>query len=286
MRATLRHSYAYCERLSRQQARHFYPAFCLLPRRQRQAMCALYAFLRIADDLSDAPGEPAAKRRALEHWRQGLHRACQGEYSHPIHAALHDSLVRYAIPVRYLEEALEGVLCDLTPTLYRSFAELRRYCYHVASAVGLACLPIWGCTAPAAAGYAEQAGIAFQLTNILRDLGEDADRGRIYLPQEELQQFGYSVDALQRREYTDAFRALMRFQVARARQFYESAWPLAALLPAPGRAVFLLMARTYQGLLDRIEACGYDVFRRHIRLRWWQQGWLLARVLPVRWGVL
>jgi phytoene synthase len=247
-------------------------------------MCALYAFLRIADDLSDEPGEPADKRRAVAGWREGLDRALRGEHVHPIHAALQDTVVRHGIPRVYLDAALDGVEMDLAAVNYTTFAELRQYCYHVASVVGLACIHIWGFRSEKAKGYAENAGIAFQLTNILRDLGEDAGRGRVYLPAEDLRRFGYDSERLRRGERDESFRELMRFEVGRARGFYEAAWPLVPLLEPAGRAVFLVMARTYRGLLDLIERRDFDVFSDRVRLSRWRKLLLAAGALPVRWG--
>jgi phytoene synthase len=277
-------SYAYCERLTRREAANFYPAFRFLPPPQRRAMCAVYAFLRIADDLGDGPGTPAEKRGPLDDWRRRFDQALAGRYSHRLHAALHDTVHTHGIPREYLDAVLDGVAMDLEPVAYRTFAELYRYCYRVASAVGLACIHIWGFADRQAATCAESAGIGFQLTNILRDLGEDAARGRVYLPQEELEHFGYGADRLRRGERDDRFRALMRFQVERARQYYQAAQPLEKLLAPPGRAVFLMMSRTYRGLLDAIERRDYDVFSRRVRLSLGYKLWLAARSLPVRWG--
>lgn len=283
--ASVPQSYRCCEQIARQQARNFYPAFRVLPAPQRRAMCALYAFLRQADDLSDEPGPVADKRAALADWRYGLRQAMQGEYVHPIYPALHDTVRTCHIPLEYLEAAIDGVEMDLQPVRYQTFAELRRYCYHVASVVGLACIHIWGFADERAKHYAENAGIAFQLTNILRDLGEDAGRGRIYLPVEELDRFGYDPERLSRGECDDAFRELMRFQVARARGFYEESWPLLPLLRPAGRAVFLVMARTYRGLLDVMEQRDYDVFRSRVRLGFWRKFAFALSALPVRWGL-
>jgi phytoene synthase len=286
MHSGLRRSYGYCERLSRRAAGNFYPAFRVLPAPQRLSTCALYAFFRIADDLSDEPGELADKRQALAGWRQGLARALSGDYRHPIHAALHDTVSRYAIPPEFLEAAIDGVEMDLAPVPYHTFAELRQYCYRVASVVGLACIHVWGFTGDEAKVHAESAGIAFQLTNILRDLGEDAGRNRLYLPSEDLERFGYSSERLQRGERDEPFRALMRFEVERARRYYEGSWPLVPLLAPAGRAVFLVMARTYRGLLDLIEQRDYDVFSRRVRLPSWRKLWLVFQALPVRCGWL
>ena len=187
MTSLLSHSYTYCERLARREAKHFYPAFRLLPRPQRLAMCALYAFMRIADDLSDGPGTPAEKRGPLEDWRRRFDRALEGQFTHPLHPALAHTIAAYAIPPEYLHAVLDGVCMDLEPVRYNTFAELYSYCYHVASAVGLACIHVWGFSHDEAKGPAEAAGIAFQMTNILRDLAEDASRGRVYLPGEDLE---------------------------------------------------------------------------------------------------
>jgi phytoene synthase len=278
-------SYRYCEQVARQQAGNFYPAFRVLPGPQRLAMCALYAFLRRADDLSDEPGPLEDKRAALADWRQGLRSAMQGEYTHPLYPALQDTVTTYSIPLEYLEAAIDGVEMDLQPVRYQTFAELRHYCYHVASVVGLACIHIWGFADERAKHYAESAGIAFQLTNILRDLGEDAGRGRIYLPAEDLDRFQYTPERLTRGECDEAFRELMRFQVARARGFYEESWPLLPLLRPAGRAVFLVMARTYRGLLDVMEQRNYDVFRSRVRLGFWRKFAFMLGALPVRWGL-
>jgi len=172
-------SYRYCETLTRQQAGNFYPAFRILPRGQRLSMCALYAFNRIADDCGDEDAPLEVKRLKLDEWRRGLQGCLRGDFHHPTHAALADTVRRHSIPIEYLEAVLDGVAMDLSPVMVETFVELRRYCYQVASAVGLACIHIWGFSDDSAKVYAEEAGIAFQLTNILRDLKEDAERDRV-----------------------------------------------------------------------------------------------------------
>jgi phytoene synthase len=284
MSATLARSYAYCERLTRREAGNFYPAFRLLPRPQRRAMCALYAFLRIADDLSDDDADIEVKKQLLVDWRAGLEDALRGKYRHRLHEALRHTVETYHMPVQYLHDVLDGVEMDLTPVSYATFADLRLYCYRVASAVGLACIHIWGFHEEAAKEYAESAGIAFQLTNILRDLGEDADRGRVYLPVEELERFGYAAEKLARGERDASFHALMHFQVQRARSLYDASAPLATLLPPAGRAVFLVLSRTYRALLEAIEARDYDVFSARVKLSRWRKLFLAVQALPVRWG--
>jgi phytoene synthase len=283
-RRSLSRSYAWCEELARQQAGNFYHAFRLLPRPQRLAMCSLYAFLRVADDLADAPGPATDKAAPLEAWRQQLHEALTGCYHHPLHPALHHTIHTCGIPPRHLEEVLTGVEMDLVADRYNTFADLYCYCYHVASAVGLACIHIWGFTDEQAKAHAEAAGVALQLTNILRDLGEDAARGRVYLPREDLERFGYPAEGFATGLQDGRFRALMEFEAARARSYYESGERLTAYLHPPGRAVFLVMLRTYRGLLDVIVRRDYDVFSSRARLPHWKKLWLAAQALPVRWG--
>ncbi len=281
---TLAESYAYCEQLTRREAGNFYHAFRLLPRAQRLAMCTLYAFLRVTDDLTDNPGTLQAKRAALTAWRREWEAALAGHFSHPLHPAFLDTVKTYAIPRAYLDDALEGVGMDLDADHYETFAELYRYCYRVASVVGLCCIHIWGFTDERATVHAEAAGIAFQLTNILRDLAEDAGRGRVYLPREDLERFGYGEEELRRGERNEAFRALMRFEAERAYQYYREGEALAGLLQPAGRAVFLTMLRTYRGLLDAIVARDFDVFSRRVSLSKWYKLWLVLRALPVRMG--
>ena len=229
---------------------------------------------------------PAPQPKNAVHWRTGARRfdrALEGQFTHPLHPALAHTIAAYAIPPEYLHAVLDGVCMDLEPVRYNTFAELYSYCYHVASAVGLACIHVWGFSHDEAKGPAEAAGIAFQMTNILRDLAEDASRGRVYLPGEDLEHFGYTPEQLGRGECNDHFRALMEFEVERARSYYEAARPLAALLHPPGQAVFQLMTGTYRGLLEAIVRRNFDVFRSRVRLSRWQKVWLVLQALPLRW---
>ena len=283
-RNTLADSYAYCERLTRREAGNFYPAFRLLPRPQRLAMCALYAFMRVADDLSDAPGPVADKRGPLADWREQLDRALAGRPTHRLHPALAHAVRAYGVPPTYLHDVLDGVGMDLDTARYETFEDLYKYCYRVASAVGLACIHVWGFDGEGAKAHAEAAGVAFQLTNILRDLAEDAARDRVYLPREDLARFGYDEERLRRGERDESFRALMCFEADRARAYYEASRPLEGLLRRPGRAVFRLMARTYRGLLEEIEARDYDVFGGRVRLGRWRKLWFALQALPLCWA--
>ena len=233
-------------------------------------MIALYAFMRVTDDLADEPGEVSAKRLALQHWRQRLDAALQGEYSHRLHAALVHTVHAYGVPTGYLHDVIDGVEMDLEPVQYATFADLYPYCYRVASAVGLACVPVWGTQPGVSADQyrepAEVAGIAFQLTNILRDLGEDHAKGRVYLPQDELARFNTPPDTWQDSAHRNAFHTMMQFQVNRARQHYDRSRALIPLLSPDGRRIFQLMSSLYQRLLDEIEHRDYDVFTTRVRV--------------------
>ncbi len=284
MDASLTKSFESCEALAKREAANFYPAFLMLPRAQRLAMCALYTFMRIADDCGDEDGSLEQKARNLDAWRAGLHASLRGEFRHPSHPALADTIRTYNIPVQYLDDVLGGVAMDLGDNPYATWEQLRLYCYRVASAVGLSCIHIWGFSDPIAKIHAENAGYAFQLTNILRDLKEDAERGRVYLPGEDLTRFGYDPVGFKTGVRDAAFRELMKFEIARARDFYDRGTALAPLLPPPGRAVFLMMSRTYRQLLDEIEVRDYDVFSSRVRVSSWKKLRFALGVLPVRFG--
>jgi len=282
-------SYACCTAIARRAASNFYLSFYLLPRQQRQAMCALYAFLRRTDDVGDSPDPVAARRSALCGWRSALEAALAGRFDDPLMPALMDTVARYRIPPRHLFEVIDGVQMDLTIGRYATFAELEHYCHHVASAVGLACIRIWGFHSDEALPAARACGVAFQLTNILRDLGEDAARGRIYLPEEDLERFGYRADELMAGMRDDRFRRLIEFEVDRAESCYRQAAALQQWLSPSGRRVFGAMFTTYERLLHEIARREGDVFTRRIRLSRWQRWgiatrWLLTR--PVLKGGL
>ena len=250
---------------------NFSYAFLFLPRPQREALYAVYAFCRVSDDLVDeaaqaAPSAPGGTLERLKVWRAELDACFRGQAQHPVLQRLAETIQTFRIPRHYFEELLNGVEMDLEKTRYVSFAELEQYCYRVAGVVGLMCIEIFGYRRPETRTYAERLGTAFQLTNILRDLGTDMDRGRLYLPQQDLARFGVTEADIAGRRPTPAFHDLMRFQVARARDFYEAA---RAALPAQDRHTMLapeIMGAIYLRLLERIEASGYDVFTRRIRL--------------------
>jgi phytoene synthase len=253
-------------------------------------MDALYAYMRVTDDLADEPGEPDEKRRKLAAWRAGLTAALAGAFTHPIHPALVETVRRYGVPARFLYDAIDGMETDTGPVRMTGFAELYPYCYRVASAVGLACVRVWGArpgvTEADTDPPAEAAGIAFQLTNILRDLGEDLARGRVYLPADELALFDCPPERWRDPAFADQFRALMQFQVARAREYYHRSAALVPLLTADGRAIFHIMCGVYRRLLDEIEHRDYDVFTRRVRVPKWRKAAVCAAGWLVKWGWL
>jgi phytoene synthase len=263
-------SYAICKKLARQSASNFYFSFLLLPRPKRLAMYALYAFLRQVDDISDDERIDIAERRnALLQLRSKLDAALTGDSREPILTALADTAHRYRIPRQYLTAVMDGVEMDLAGIRYETYDELEQYCQRVASAVGLACLHIWGFRDPRALEAARHCGLAFQLTNILRDLKEDIGRGRVYLPREDLRRFDYSAEELNRFEVNDRFIALMQFEIARAECCYAAAGDLEPLLEADGRRVLHAMTATYRALLQKIKARPEAVLRQRIQLSAW-----------------
>ena len=276
-------SYAYCRRRTARSRSSFRFAFRLLPPAKRDGMHALYAFLRETDDLSDDP-EP---RLTLPRWRGQLDAALRGEYAHRCHAALHDTVVRFDIPAEYLHEVITGVEADLLPVRIRTFEELQTYCYRVAGVVGLACVSIWGLKPGADAAIATrlsvEAGYAFQLTNILRDLAEDRKRGRVYLPADELAQFTIDPATWHVAKHADAMRELLYFQIDRARRFYRSSAALADLLTPEGATIFRFMSRAYSLLLERIAEAGTDGLDCRVRLSGVQKLKLAAGAWANRW---
>ncbi|HEX4147589.1 MAG TPA: phytoene/squalene synthase family protein, partial [Pirellulales bacterium] len=282
MSFTLEASYAHCQRIARVEARNFYYSFLALPRAKRLAMCALYAYLRRTDDLGDNPRPVAERQAALARWRQTLDRALAGSFDSPLFVALADTVCRYEIPPEYLYVVIDGVEMDLADRTYETFAELADYCYKVASVVGLACIHIWGFSDERALLPARRCGLAFQLTNILRDLKEDASNGRIYLPLEDLRQFQYSADDLRHNVRDARFRALMRYEIGRAEGLYLDALELERYLGPDGRASFGAIFSTYRALLERIKRLDGDVFTRRVSLSPWHKWGIAARWLLPR----
>jgi 15-cis-phytoene synthase len=277
-------SYANCERLARSAAANFYPAFLVLPREKRRGMYALYAFNRLTDDISDGPGKVGTKRQALDVWQRTLDFVLDHGADHPMLTALRDTMSRFSIPREHFHAVIEGCRIDLEPRQYVTFGELHQYCRLVASAVGQACIHIWGFRGDRALQYADAAGVALQLTNILRDLDEDRKRGRVYLPIEDLDRFGCDRDAICSDPTCEAFQSLMRFECGRAKMYYNQAMGLSECLDPAGRAVFGVMLGTYRRLLERIEESRFDVFSRRVSVPRREKLGLVMRALPVRWG--
>ena len=269
MTSDLVRSYAYCEHVAKTQAKNFYYSFLTLPPERKAAMCAIYAFMRYSDDVSDEAAADLTKAAQMRNWRSALDCAFEGDYGdNLILPAFHDVVQRYAIPARYFHDLIDGTEMDLTQNRYETFADLHQYCYRVASVVGFVCLHVWGFDDPdgRALEYAEACGLAFQITNILRDVKEDAGRDRIYLPQEDLRRFGVTEADLRQGVVSESLRALMRFEADRAKAYYTSAKPLLALVHPDGRPTLSIMMKIYRGILDSIERNNYDVHSRRARV--------------------
>lgn len=281
MNVDLAASYAECRRFSKLSGSNFLLSFWFLPREKRQAMYALYAFFRHTDDLADAEdgGDNAANLAA---WREALRMALAGKHQDHRLPAVADTLRRYSIPAEYLFESIVGVESDLTRQRFATFAELEHYCYQVASTIGLCCLPVWGVRTPFNHGAAVATGVAFQLTNILRDLREDALRGRIYLPREDLARFGVSETDLLEGKTSPAFLEMMRFQIDRAQARFVAAGPLRDDLSPEGRRIFDAMFETYRGLLTQIARDPSAVLRQRLHVGRWQKLKMVASLAMSR----
>ena len=279
---SLDQSYVVCRKIARKRARNFYYSFLLLSREQKNAMCAIYAFMRVCDDLSDEAGGSA---EAIERWRGECGKALAGDYSgHPIWPAFHDTVRRYAIPHEYFQEMLDGVKSDLEPRRVQTFDELYRYCYQVASVVGLTVVHIFGFDSKDSAEVlhmAEVCGIAFQITNILRDVREDAENDRVYLPAQDLARFKVAGPPFVR---DDRFVKLMRFEAARASTYYLESKPLMGLVNRRSRSSLWALREIYTRLLKRIERSDFDVLDRRIRVPALEKTGIVLRAFWMRSG--
>jgi phytoene synthase len=269
----LRVSYRWARECTQASRSNFYYSLLALPRPLFRDMCALYAFMRVSDDLGDDSRFSLAERAAsLAHWRVDVDQALDGsDFRHPVLPALADVVARHRIPRESLFAVIDGVQMDLEGAGFETFADLSDYCYHVAGAVGLCCVHIWGFDSSEALELAVDCGRAFQLTNILRDVAEDARVGRCYLPREDLRRFGLTEADLQTTEIDPRFRDLMAFEADRARIDFARARRLVPLCHPPGRPILDAMIRTYAALLDAIEARDYDVFSRRVALGHWKK---------------
>ena len=271
----VRDAYEYCRNITQRASKTFYWGSVFLPQPKRSAIWAIYAFCRIVDDIVDEAVSKeggrvghlsgvASPKKELDYWRRELERVYQhgGADGGPVQLAWSDMLTRYSVPLKPLLELVDGVEMDLTIRRYRTFEELYVYCYRVAGTVGLMSSAVFGYQDEAALQRAVELGIALQLTNILRDIGEDAQHNRIYLPQEEIEQFGYSEEKLLQGVINNAFCDLVRFQIKRAHDYYQQAQPGIALLSADCRLAVRLSEELYRSILERISLNGFNVFTK------------------------
>jgi phytoene synthase len=264
----------YCQQKAVQSGSSFYYSFLFLPAERRRAITALYAFCREVDDTVDECSDPAIARNKLAWWRKEIKAMFDGAPTHPVTQALQPHVPVYSLEAKHLQAIIDGMEMDLDQTRYLDFKGLQRYCWHVASVVGILSASIFGATRPETLQYAEKLGLAFQLTNIIRDVGEDARKGRIYLPVNELQQFNVTAADILNARYSENFEKLMRFQAERARAAYAEAF---ALLPAEDRRAQrpgLIMAAIYRALLDEIEHDRFQVLNQKISLTPIRKLWL------------
>ncbi len=276
-------SYRCARDVARKRARNFYYSFLVLPGEKRRAFCAVYAFMRYCDDISDGSDTPESKSRMLATWRRQLDAALNGEFDgSPILPAFHDTVRRFSIPAEYFHWIIDGAEMDLSGGSYGTFDDLYRYCFRVASAVGLVSLQIFGYSDDRAKKLAEHCGIAFQLTNILRDIREDLGMGRIYLPAEDLARFGYTSDDLKQGIIDDRFIRLMSYEAERARKYYEEGRRLLPYVDESSRPALWAMTEIYGRLLERIVQRRYDVFRSAIRLSRAEKTTIALRALTMR----
>ena len=303
MALNVEQAYAICRQIARSEAKNFYYAFVALPKAKRNAICAVYAFMRHADDLSDDETKSREERRiSLDDWLSSWHLAAQGgSTDNPVFIALRDAQAHFHIATELLDQLVQGTAMDLHPAhtsnggsgsesvhpmqfdTYATFEDLYRYCYYVASVVGLVCIRIFEYSDPIAEKLAEETGIAFQLTNILRDVREDAERDRIYLPLEDLERFGVSIGEIQQlkngRHLTLNQRELLEFEANRAEHYYKSGAALLPLIAADARPALWVLITIYHRLLQRIEQQNFDVFTEKVSVPTITKLTILARGL-------
>ncbi len=293
-------AYSVCRGITRTAAKNFYYAFLVLPRRKREALCAVYAFMRRCDDIADDESLSLPERRQkLEAWLDALHRAQQGQPTDDaILLALTDAQRRYAIPAGLLDELAQGTAMDVgdgsneaesapeaasgLAVHYHTFEELREYCYRVASVVGLVCIHVFGYRDPQAEPLAERCGLAFQLTNIIRDVKEDASMGRVYIPSEDLARFGLSVSDLLNLPDVARLRPLLAFEAERARECYAAGDELIPYISEDSQPALWVLVNIYRRLLEKIAAKQYDVFSARVALSRWEKTRVLVKGFVMR----
>lgn len=267
----------YCQQKAARSGSSFYYSFLFLPPRQRSAITALYAFCREVDDTVDEIADPEVARIRLQWWRTELQRLFTGQPEHPVTRALEPHLTQFGIDAPRLQEIVDGMQMDLDQTRYLDFPNLRLYCHRVAGVVGTLSAGIFSQGDQACSEYAENLGVALQLTNIVRDIGEDARRGRIYLPIEDLQRFKVSAKDLLDARHSESFEALMRFQAERARGFYRKAFELLPVTAVRAQRPGLIMAAIYASLLDEIQDDGFRVLTHRVKLTPLRKLWIAWR---------
>jgi len=296
----LRVAYSVCTGIARTSAKNFFYGFLVLPRRKREAICAVYAYMRRCDDITDDPSLPLQERRfKLGQWVEELHRVyAGGPTDDPILLALADAQRRYSIPLELLDQLAHGTAMDLQEAIetgrvpkfdatainvhYQRFDDLYLYCYRVASVVGLACIRIFGYKDARAEALAERCGIAFQLTNIIRDVKEDAEMGRVYIPAEDLEKFGLTALDLRTGADPERLRQLLELETERARKFYCAAEDLLPLVDEDSQPALWTLVTVYRTLLDKITRMNYDVFTAKVRLSRFEKMRILAKGLRRR----
>lgn len=283
MTLSLDDAYRHCVRVTKRSARNFHFSFYTLSRLQYRSMCALYAFMRKTDDIADDESIPIDERKSqLDGWQNSLYAAVEGAGSNePEIVAIADVAERHMIPLGYLQDVIDGVRLDLNWKPLATFDDLENYCYHVAGAVGLCCISIWGYTDERAIQHAKDCGTAFQLTNILRDIREDAGRNRFYLPQEELKNFQVDADAMASSANSPpkSVAEFLNFQVERSAEFYRRAAPLGDYLTPQGKRIFTTMMQLYGGIFEQIQKNPEVVLRERVRLSTAKKVWLAGRSL-------
>ena len=262
----LQEAYEECRLITRSEAKNFYYAFLTLPPAKRRAIYASYAFCRLCDNAADEDIPTPRKLDLLHDLREKLAMAYDGHPSGPVFTAIADTAASFRIPQEHFQEVVSGVETDLTKTRYQDFDELRAYCHQVASVVGLICIEIFGYSHASAREHAVDLGLAMQLTNILRDVKEDLERDRVYLPMDEMNEFGYSLEELKAGVINEPFRQLMKFQADRARQYFNSGFALLPFLSPRSRACPAVLGQIYSHILDRIEGRDFDVFDERVSL--------------------
>lgn len=267
----------YCQDKAARSGSSFYYSFLFLPEEQRRAITALYAFCREVDDVVDECREPDIARRKLDWWREEIGNLFAGEPNHPVCRALQPAIERYNLPQEYFREIIDGMQMDLDYDAYPTFTELSLYCYRAASVVGLMAAEIFGYEDRRTARYAHDLGMALQLTNILRDVREDALRGRIYIPLDELARFGVDPKELTLPQASDRLRSLFEFQASRAREYYDRAFRRLPETDRFAQRSGIIMAAIYRTLLDEIEADGFRVLERRVRLTPLRKLWIAWR---------